>query len=49
VVPDRIRIYPAVRDEVWPGAFPTNVERYANNALEADHGRLKARLRPSED
>ena len=45
VVTDRARIYPAVLDEVLPGAFH-NVERYANNAVEADHGRLKARLRP---
>jgi IS6 family transposase len=45
VVTDRVRIYPAVLDEVLPGAFH-NVEQYANNAVEADHGRLKARLRP---
>jgi transposase-like protein len=45
VVTDRARVYPVVLDEVLPGAFH-NVERYANNAVEADHGRLKARLRP---
>ena len=45
VVSDRARIYPAVLDELLPGAFH-NLERYANNAVEADHGRLKARLRP---
>jgi transposase, IS6 family len=45
VITDRARIYPAVVDEVLPGAFH-NVEQYANNAVEADHGRLKARLRP---
>ena len=28
-----------------PGAFH-NTERYANNRIECDHGRLKARLRP---
>lgn len=45
VVTDRARIYPAVLDEVGSGAFH-NVEQYANNRVEADHGRLKARLRP---
>jgi transposase-like protein len=38
-VTDRARIYPVVLDEVLPGAFH-NVEQYANNAVEADHGRL---------
>ena len=32
-------------DEPLPSAFH-NVERHANNRIEADHGRLKARLRP---
>jgi transposase-like protein len=32
-------------DELIPSALHT-VERYANNSVEADHGRLKARLRP---
>jgi transposase-like protein len=45
VVTDRARIYPAVLDEVLPAAFH-DVEQYANNSVEADHGRLKARLRP---
>jgi IS6 family transposase len=45
VVTDRARIYPAVLDEVLAEALH-NVEQYANNAVEADHGRLKARLRP---
>jgi transposase, IS6 family len=44
VVTDRARIYPAVLDEVLPGAFH-NVAQDANNAVEADHGRIKARLR----
>ena len=35
----------AVLDELVPSALHT-VERYANNPVEADHGRLKARLRP---
>jgi transposase-like protein len=34
-----------VIEELMPGAFH-NTERYANNRIEADHGRLKARLRP---
>jgi len=37
--------YPRVPDELIPSALHT-VERYANNPIEADHGRLKARLRP---
>lgn len=32
-------------DELVPSALHT-VERHANNPVEADHGRLKARLRP---
>jgi transposase, IS6 family len=32
-------------NELIPSALNT-VERYANNLVEADHGRLKARLRP---
>ncbi len=35
----------AVIDELMPAAFH-NVEQYAINRIEADHGRLKARLRP---
>jgi len=34
-----------VLDELIPSALNT-VEQYANNPIEADHGRLKARLRP---
>jgi IS6 family transposase len=34
-----------VIDELLPGAFH-HTEQYANNRIEADHGRLKARLRP---
>jgi IS6 family transposase len=40
--------YPRVLDELIPSALHT-VERYANNPVEADHGRLKARLRPMRD
>ena len=32
-------------DELVPSALHT-VKRHANNPIEADHGRLKARLRP---
>jgi transposase, IS6 family len=34
-----------VVDELTPAARPV-VEQYANNPVEADHGRLEARLRP---
>ena len=45
VTTDRAPVYPRVLDELVPSASHT-VERYANNPVEADHGRLKARLRP---
>ena len=45
VTTDRAPIYPRVIDELVPAARHV-VERYANNVIEADHGRLKARLRP---
>jgi transposase-like protein len=45
VVTDRAAAYPGVIDELLPGAFH-DVEQYANNRVESDHGRLKARLRP---
>ena len=45
VTTDRAAIYPPVLDELLPGAFH-NLQKYANNRVEADHGRLKARLRP---
>jgi transposase, IS6 family len=32
-------------EELLPGAWH-RTDRYANNHIEADHGRLKARLRP---
>ena len=38
-------MYPRVLDKSVPDACHV-VERYANNPIEADHGRLKARLRP---
>jgi transposase-like protein len=45
VVTDRAWALLAVVDELIPAAFH-NTEQYANNRIEADHGRLKARLRP---
>ncbi len=45
VTTDRYRVYPRVLDELLPGAFH-DTEVHANNPLETDHGRLKARLRP---
>jgi transposase-like protein len=45
VVTDKASTYPAVLDELLPGAFH-NTDRYANHAVENDQGRLKARLRP---
>ena len=45
VTTDRAPVYPRVIDEVAPGARHV-LEQYANNVIEADHGRLKARLRP---
>ena len=45
VTTDRAPAYARVLEELIPSA-PRAVERYANNPVEADHGRLKARLRP---
>lgn len=45
VTTDRAPLYPRVLDELIPSE-PHTVEQYANNPAEADHGRLKARLRP---
>jgi transposase-like protein len=45
VTTDRYRVYPRVLDEMAPAAFH-RTELHANNSLETDHGRLKARLRP---
>ncbi len=45
VTTDRTPVYPRVLDELVPSALHT-IERHANNPIEADHGRLKARLRP---
>jgi IS6 family transposase len=45
VATDRAPVYPRVLDELVPSALRT-VEQYANNPIEADHGRLKAWLGP---
>ena len=42
---DKAPAYLRVLDELAP-ARPHVTEQYANNAAEADHGRLRARLRP---
>jgi transposase, IS6 family len=45
VTTDRYRVYPRVLDELLPAAFH-DTEVNANNRIETDHRRLKARLRP---
>jgi transposase-like protein len=45
VVTDQAATYPMVLEELLPAAWH-RTEQYANNRVEADHGRLKARLRP---
>jgi transposase, IS6 family len=47
VITDRAQIYPRVIDELELVPAARHVlEQYVNNRVEADHGRLKARLRP---
>jgi transposase-like protein len=45
VVTDRAATYPMVLEALLPAAWH-RTDRYANNGIECDHGRLKARLRP---
>jgi transposase-like protein len=45
VTTDCAPVYPRVLGEYVPGALHVK-QQYANNAVEADHGRLKARIRP---
>jgi transposase-like protein len=45
VVTDLAQTLEHVIEELLPAAFH-NTEQYANNRVECDHGRLKARLRP---
>jgi hypothetical protein len=42
---DRALSYPRVLNELLPSACHVT-EQYTNNPIEADHGRLKSRLRP---
>jgi hypothetical protein len=48
VVSDRAATYPMVLEELLPAAWH-RTDRYANNRVECDHGRLTARLRPMRD
>ena len=45
VTTDQAPVYPAVLEERLPAAWH-RTDRYANNRVECDHGRLKARVRP---
>jgi transposase-like protein len=45
VTTDQAPVYPAVLEELLPAAWH-RTDQYANNRVECDHGRLKARLRP---
>jgi transposase-like protein len=45
VVTDKAATYPIALDELLPAAWHCT-DQYANNHIEADHGRLKSRLRP---
>jgi transposase-like protein len=45
VVTDKAATYPIALDELLPAAWH-RTDQYANNRVECDHGRLKARLRP---
>jgi transposase-like protein len=45
VVTDRAATYLLVLEELLPAAWHCT-DQYANNRVECDHGRLKARLRP---
>ncbi len=42
---DKAGVYPTVLDELLPDACHVT-DRYANNRVESDHARLKARLKP---
>jgi transposase-like protein len=45
VTTDQAPVYPAVLEDLLPAAWH-RTDQYANNRVECDHGRLKARLRP---
>ena len=42
---DKAPVYPAVLEDLLPAAWH-RTDQYANNRVECDHGRLKARLGP---
>jgi transposase-like protein len=46
VTTDRAPVYPRVLDDLVPTTARHVLQRYSNNRVEADHGRLKGRLRP---
>lgn len=45
IITDKAPVYPRILDELLPEACHIDATR-ENNRVEADHGRLKARLRP---
>jgi len=45
VTTDQAPVYPGVLEALLPAAWH-RTDQYANNRVECDHGRLKARLRP---
>jgi transposase-like protein len=45
IITDQAPAHPVVLEELLPAAWH-RTEQYGNNRVEADHGRLKARLRP---
>jgi transposase-like protein len=45
VATDQAPVYPVVLAELLPAAWH-RTDRYGNNRVKCDHGRLKARLRP---
>jgi transposase, IS6 family len=47
VITDHAGTYPVVLEELLPAAWH-RTDRYANNGVECDHGRLKARLGPMQ-
>ena len=48
VTTDQASVYLVVLEELLPAPWH-RTDRYANNRVECDHGRLKARLRPMRD
>jgi transposase, IS6 family len=48
ITTDQAPVYPAMLEELLPAARH-RTGQYANNRVECDHGRLKARLRPVRD